>query len=260
MKSYNHAFYQEQMAGSVRSARAVVPLVLDLVPAHSVCDVGCGAGTWLSVFMNRGISDALGLDGDYVPAEYLHIPRAAFKPSDLRQPINIERTFDLAVSLEVAEHLPAEHADAFVGSLTRLAPVVLFSAAIPSQGGRDHINEQWPDYWERLFGAYGYRAVDVLRPRIWENDDVEWWYRQNIFLYVRETDLPKYPQLLIAASEPQLPRRLVHPIMFDRLRTRPNRIVGVANTVMRNVKAFFHHGRHRDQERETAHYVPIKGM
>jgi hypothetical protein len=61
------------------------------------------------------------------------------------------RTFDLAICLEVAEHLPPEAAEGFIDSLTRLAPVVLFSAAITFQVGNQHLNGQWPDYWATLF-------------------------------------------------------------------------------------------------------------
>jgi hypothetical protein len=239
ISGYNHAFYQEQMDGSVRSAAAVVPLVLALLPVRSVCDVGCGAGTWLSVFMKHGIADVLGMDGDYVPAEYLRIPRSAFRPTDLCRPIVVGRTFDLAVSLEVGEHLPEASAEGFVRGITRLAPVVLFSAAIPNQGGQDHINEQWPDYWERLFLAQDYRVIDVLRGAVWENDDVEWWYRQNILLYVRERELANYPALQTAAAEKQPPRRLVHPLMLEVAVKRPSRVVGMANTIVRTVKSTF---------------------
>jgi hypothetical protein len=241
MRSYDKAFYEDQMTGSARSARAVVPLVLALVPAHSVCDVGCGVGTWLSAFMKEGVDDALGLDGDYVPAEYLHVPRSAFRSSDLRRPIELERVFDLTVSLEVAEHLPDAYAETFVKSLTRLAPVILFSAAVPHQGGHDHVNEQWPDYWERLFRKENYHAVDALRPRIWENTDIEWWYCQNMFIYVREGELAKYPALAAAAAEPQMPRRVVHPIMFERMLRRPSRLAGMATAAVRSMRVGLAH-------------------
>lgn len=235
---YDRAFYQEQMAGSVRSAERLVPLVSGFItPLHSVCDVGCGAGTWLSVFMKHGASDVLGLDGDYVPREYLQIPPSSFKTCDLRQTINLGRTFDLALSLEVAEHLPIPHAERFVRDLTRLAPVVLFSAAIPNQGGTDHINEQWPDYWESLFHGAGYVPVDALRPRIWEDDRVEWWYRQNIFLYVRETEFTKYPALRAAAAETRMPRRVVHPVQFETAIYKPTRAAGIVSSLMRRVRA-----------------------
>jgi cyclopropane fatty-acyl-phospholipid synthase-like methyltransferase len=60
------------------------------------------------------------VDGAYVDRTLLEIPSERFQPADLRQPIRVGRQFDLVVSLEVAEHLPAECAAAFVQSLTAL--------------------------------------------------------------------------------------------------------------------------------------------
>src|SRR5262249_37804156 len=181
---YTADFFAAHRDGAHRSARAVVPLVLGLVPARSVIDVGCGQGTWLAVFAAHGATDVTGVDGDYVDRDRLEIPPDRFRGQDLSRPLAAGRTFDLAVSLEVAEHLPESAAEGFVESLTRLAPVVLFSAAAPYQGGQNHVNEQWPAYWAEHFAAHGYRPVDCLRRRIWTNPDVERWCAQNTFLYV----------------------------------------------------------------------------
>src|SRR4051794_6556440 len=129
MEIYDREFFERHQAGARRSARVIVPRVLGLVAARSVIDVGCGQGTWLSVFAECGAPDVFGIDGDYVDARRFEIPAERFEPRDLSRPFELLRTFDLAVSLEVAEHLPAAAADDFVASLTRLAPVVLFSAA-----------------------------------------------------------------------------------------------------------------------------------
>jgi SAM-dependent methyltransferase len=232
MATYDRGFYDDQMGGSYRSASVIVPMVLEHVPASSVCDIGCGAGTWLCVFLKNGVREVVGVDGAYVPPDYLRIPQASFRAADLRNAFDLGRTFDLAVSLEVAEHLPAIRAENFVATLTRLAPVVLFSAAIPNQGGTDHVNEQWPDYWERLFAARGYVAIDAIRPAVWENDDVEWWYRQNTLLYVDGERLASYPRLQAICSGPQWPRRIVHPVQFEKVRRR-NRLAGTMTSILR---------------------------
>ncbi|MCI0704193.1 MAG: class I SAM-dependent methyltransferase [Planctomycetia bacterium] len=182
---YTSDYYAALRDGVRRSARVVVPLVLGFVPARSVIDVGCGEGTWLSVFREHGVKDVLGVDGDYINRDRLEIASDRFRPRDLSRPFELERTFDLAVSLEVAEHLPEGSADDFVASLARLAPVAFFSAAAPYQGGEQHVNEQWPAYWAERFARHGFLPVDCLRRRIWANPDVEWWYAQNAFLYVR---------------------------------------------------------------------------
>jgi hypothetical protein len=156
---------------------------MSVFPVNSVVDVGCGVGAWLRAFSRNGVRDYLGIDGDHVPLGLLSIPADRFRTADLRNLSTIGRRFDLACSLEVAEHLPADCARKFVELLTTAAPVVLFSAAIPYQGGTEHINEQWQIYWHALFAKRGYVAVDFIRPLIYANADVDWWYRQNILVY-----------------------------------------------------------------------------
>jgi SAM-dependent methyltransferase len=195
MQPYTSDYYSNLREGAQRSARVVVPLVLRLAEPRSVIDVGCAQGVWLSVFREHGIEDFLGVDGDYIERGRLEIPVERFRAHDLTQPLRMERTFDLAVSLEVAEHLPPESAETFIESLTRLAPIVLFSAAAPYQGGECHVNEQWPAYWAEHFGRGGYLPIDCLRRRIWGNPDVEWWYAQNKFLYAERGYLESHPLL-----------------------------------------------------------------
>jgi hypothetical protein len=118
----------------------------------------------------------------------------------------------------VAEHLPEASAASFIESLTRLAPVVLFSAAIPKQMGEHHVNEQWPSWWIERFSRVGYTAVDVIRPRIWEDDQVEWWYAQNTLLMVRGDVLAASASLQRACAAAVGPPDLVHPRAYlDRL-------------------------------------------
>ena len=185
-----------------------MPLVLQQTAARSVVDVGCGVGTWLAACVDLGITDYHGIDG-HCAAEVLQIPREHFRVADLRAPLTFSRRFDLAVSVEVAEHLPPHAAGAFVGQLASAAPVVVFSAAIPGQGGTGHLHERWQSYWAGLFAQWDYFPMDTLRPLIWNRDDVEFWYRQNILLYMHRNRLP---QSYVAPS----PVDLVHPVLFSR--------------------------------------------
>jgi SAM-dependent methyltransferase len=181
--TYGTSFYEAIAADSQQSAEVVVPLVNDLVKPLSVLDVGCGTGEWLKVWSNLGITDFLGVDGSYVDRALLSIPPDHFRGADLANGLDLGRRFDLVTSLEVAEHLPPESADRFVATLTAHSDVVLFSAAIPGQGGNEHVNERWPRYWIERFSSRGYEALDVLRPSLWGDDRVAFWYRQNALLF-----------------------------------------------------------------------------
>lgn len=161
-----------------------MPLVVELLSPQSVLDVGCGVGAWLAEFARHDVTDICGIDGDYVTRSQLEVPESAFVAHDLSTPLALSRRFDLAVCLEVAEHLTDPAGRVLVKCLGRAASAVLFSAAIPSQGGTGHINERWQSYWADLFRNEGLVAVDCLRPVLWNNDQVEYWYRQNVLLYV----------------------------------------------------------------------------
>ena len=162
--------------------------------------------------MQSGIDEAVGIDGEWVPRQYLCIPEQCFQVADLTKPLILNRKFDLVVSLEVAEHLPLIHAQTFVESLISLGPVILFSAAIPKQGGPGHVNEQWTEYWINLFSQYNYEPIDVLRRQIWDNKDVCWWFRQNIMIFASSEFVQSNQQFLDAKKQTNLAQlSLVHP-------------------------------------------------
>jgi hypothetical protein len=195
MKAYTRYYRRDRAAtieaqrGARRSAMEILPIVLELLPVRSMVDVGSGVGTWLSVAQELGIEDVLGVDGSYVSPDLLMIPVANFHPHDLTTPLVLPRRFDVALSLEVAEHLPEAASPTYVASLTSLASVVLFSAAIPFQPGDHHVNCQWPDYWAALFRQHGFHPVDCIRKRVWSNPRVETWYRQNTILFANDEAL-----------------------------------------------------------------------
>jgi hypothetical protein len=176
--TYDAVFFGWQEKGSASSAAAVAPLISALVKPETVIDIGCGLGTWAAQW-----PDATGVDGDWVLRNRLCIPRENFIAHDLTQPLAIDQHFDLAVCVEVAEHLPATAARQLVATCCQLASVVVFSAAVPGQGGVGHLNEQWPSYWAKLFKKHGYAPYDLLRDAIWWDQRVEWWYRQNLLIF-----------------------------------------------------------------------------
>ncbi len=194
-KIYKKDFWDQQIKGSFESANEIVPIVINLVNPKSVIDVGCGTGTWADVFKKKGVKKVTGIDGNYVDRKKLYLKEEEFIPKDLTKPLKLKEKFDLAISLEVAEHLPEKSAEIFIDSLTGLSDIILFSAAIPYQRGTNHINEQFPEYWIDKFKKRNYLVIDCIRKKIWNNPKVYFFYSQNILLFIKKECLRKNAKL-----------------------------------------------------------------
>ncbi len=171
-----------------KSAEKVLPLLLNFISLESVLDVGCGSGDWLQVLKKCGIVDLTGIDSFInIPSSTVNLEKNyCYENVDLSKPFDLGRKFDLIISLEVAEHLPDLSSDSFVNSLVKHGDLILFSAAIKGQGGFQHINEQPIQYWINKFKQHDYVFVDFFRNKIWEDNDIKWWYRQNMFLICKK--------------------------------------------------------------------------
>jgi SAM-dependent methyltransferase len=204
---------------NMKAPNIIIPLVLTYLPktAKSVVDFGCGIGTWLKACKENGFDELVGLDGEWCNTDLLfkYINKEQFKYTDLEKPIELEKTYDLVISLEVAEHLSEESADVFVKSLVRAGNIILFSAAFPGQGGDHHLNEQYPSYWKEKFEQYGYIFYDIIRPSIWNNSTIDLWYRNNIFLVARnDIEIPFDHNNIAAIID------IIHPEYFSLQATR----------------------------------------
>lgn len=219
---YPSDFYQNRRVHTAHAARRILAALPPALPRRSVADIGCGTGTWLAAALADGAETAFGIEGAWVTPAMLDDTRIAFTAHDLEQPFSGPHV-DLALSLEVAEHLTPGRAAGFVADLVALAPAILFSAAIPGQGGVGHLNEQWQSWWANCFAARGYRAYDVVRPLIWTDDAIPAWYRQNAVLYL---DDPTAAALSLTPTEPALLDR-VHPAFW----ARANRELAYANAL-----------------------------
>ena len=204
---YSDKFYKGHHSDSaITSARKIVSVFKEYLTFESVIDIGCGVGQNLMACYESGAKAIRGVDGSWVNQDLLMIPKECFTQYDLSQP-NIkaaipEQHFDLTISSEVAEHIDRQDTEIFMDNLTSFSDVILFSAAIPGQGGTHHVNEQWPSYWIKKFAARGYVPVDCIRPLIWHDDSIRTDYRQNLMFFVKKDALDKYPSLKREAGRP----------------------------------------------------------
>jgi hypothetical protein len=215
--AYGVTFFAGIEEGSRRSAAAVVPLLIELFSPRSAVDIGGGGGLWAAACLAGGVEDVVAIDGPWVPKAARVVTPGRFLEHDLSAPLVLDRTFDLALCLEAAEHLPASAAAGLVRLLTEAAPVVAFSAAPPGQGGDGHINEQPASYWARLFADRDYICFSDIRGRIWNDPAVEPWYRQNLLCFVRRSELARRGARLTASihhSDPLLD--IAHPAFLAR--------------------------------------------
>ena len=186
---YDREFFDIVTGTGAESARSVVPAVVEWLRPATVIDVGCGEGAWAAEFAAAGCA-VTGVDGGHVERSRLRIPADRFHAHDLERPLAglfPGTRFDLAVCLEVAEHLAPARGPRLVDDLAALSDRILFSAAVVGQGGFGHVNERPHEYWVELFEDRRYAATAVLRRRFAGDPAVASWYRSNMLLFVRVT-------------------------------------------------------------------------
>ncbi|MFT5760223.1 MAG: ribosomal protein RSM22 (predicted rRNA methylase) [Alteromonadaceae bacterium] len=210
---YGNMFYEDQVTGSLSSATEVLQVVFDIYRPKSLLDVGCGRGAWLLAAEKLGVDELHGIDGPWVKTTDLLSNKINFLSENLETKIPISQRYDMAMSVEVAEHLSESSAQSLVSSLCAAADIVIFGAAVKAQGGENHINEQRQSYWANHFMTNNYCCLDIIRPKVWLNGSVDIWYRQNTLVYINNsrTDLIE----LFSNAECGGMLDLIHPVMFE---------------------------------------------
>ena len=204
-------YIHEESVHNAQSPGQIVPVLINLFSPKSVLDVGCGIGTFLAAFKAAGVADLMGIDGPWVNKELLfsNIHSDEFIEQDLSKPWNLQQKYDLVLSLEVAEHIEPEYADVFVRNLVAAGDVLIFSAAVPNQGGQNHLNEQWLFYWKEKFLKHDYVIHDVLKPFFWNNPRIFFWYKQNMVVVTHKDYVFKNPLPYNTLED------VIHKEMFD---------------------------------------------
>ena len=219
MSVYQSNYYRNRNNWTAPSVKAIMQIILPIYKPNSILDLGCGSGSWLhTISKEYKIPEFLGVDGHWIEKKELLIPQTNFKAHNLQDVYTPDRKFDMAISMEVAEHLDEGFAENFVTSLTNSSDFILFSAAIPNQGGTNHVNEKKQSYWKYIFFKRGYECIDLIRPRIWDLEGVRTDYKQNTLIYIKKVLLedPSSPLSKFMYLENKKNIDIVHPELFER--------------------------------------------
>ena len=245
MKNYkykNYFFINEDKV-ALKAATEIVPYLLENINLDSVVDVGCGTAAWLYVFKKNGIKNILGLDS-HKNLSCLRISREEFLNQNLEKPIIAGKFYDLAISLEVAEHINPKQSIRFISDLCNLSEIILFSSATPGQGGENHINEKSLDYWRVLFREKGFYPYDVIRDKFLSKKNIAPWYRYNTILYVSGKGKFRLSRLFLEKIVPDEESFNSYETFFWRLRrfilrNLPRYLVNVLSKINTIISNFF---------------------
>ncbi|MBX7065764.1 MAG: class I SAM-dependent methyltransferase [Parachlamydiales bacterium] len=121
--------------------------------ADSVVDLGCGLGDYVKALLASGIP-CDGYDGD--PDTYF-LSNGVAQVCDLTQDLDLGRSYDWVLSLEVGEHIPAEYERVFIENLIKHARKgIVLSWAVKGQDGWGHVNTQDNEYIKNVLFLYGF--------------------------------------------------------------------------------------------------------
>lgn len=211
---YDKKYFKKHETGSYDSAIIILKYIQSFFQFTSIIDYGCGIGTWCKAANDLGVDDILGIDQHIYENDYMLISEKNYKQFDLRTPFEQEQEFDMAISVEVAEHIDIEYSKIFVDNICHHNKTIIFSAALPGQGGRGHINEQPCSYWINLFRQNNYEVIDCIRPYCWDNENVEVWYKNNCMLFIEKN---LYQDLVVQVPKHFFPTDIIHPQMLTRI-------------------------------------------
>jgi hypothetical protein len=187
LSKYTSNFYESVADRADVASEAIFSIFFRAIKVASIKDIGCGNGIWLRQTLEIGsVKNRIGYD---LPSALESA--APFSNKDIVfNEINLESknydfmSTDLALCLEVAEHVSSESAVRLIESICRSSKYVIFSAATPGQGGYNHINERSFNYWVSLFEANGFVGFDVFREKIQQDHRIPFFYRNNVFLFI----------------------------------------------------------------------------
>lgn len=185
---YKTQYYAKRIEDPWRSEANQIGIVLmNYFEPESVIDFGCAVGAHLEPFHKNNIA-VQGVEGNKKGIEYAVIPKKYISHHDLRKPFDSNRKYDLAISIEVAEHIPQQFDDVYVNSICASASNIVITAAPPGQGGTHHVNEQPNEYWIDKFERRGFSYRENANKELAAQFEVSnsTWVEENLLIFKEE--------------------------------------------------------------------------
>lgn len=205
-KRYSADFYSNMRSVSASSYAFLANWIFNYCSPKSAIDWGAGSGELLMDLHTNHQVQVKALEGDWVREIPTNLPKLHYEFRDLRFPLKLEEKFDIAICLEVAEHLEDEFAQTLIDGICSSSDLVFFSAAVPYQGGTNHVNEKWPIYWAKRFHKAGFVLSYDPREELWDNPEIADYYKQNLLIFERSK----------SNRDMIIPRSLIHPSLWER--------------------------------------------
>lgn len=188
-RKIDNAFYARDIrTDRQHTYKSIVDCCMNLFPAtRSVIDFGCGSAWMLYYFMRDYSCEIKGIEPNELAKVYMSAEvRDFIDIQDLRDPLRLWKKFDLALCLEVVEHIIDSYSDTVISNITKGAPILVFSAASPGQGGSEHVNERFFEYWmeKLLLANFEFCPVLTLAAKNFLKEArIKSWYANNISIF-----------------------------------------------------------------------------
>jgi hypothetical protein len=188
-KAYPPKFFTKREHWKKKVYKIMAEDIDKMFNPNSVIDIGCGSG-FIMKYINADKKQ--GIEGTANVYKVLRVDKNMVDIRDLRNIIHQDYPlYDIAVSIEVAEHIEPQFANTFVENLCNLSHTIILTAAPPNQGGNHHVNCQPKEYWKEKFKKFNFqysKQTDSLRNKWKSHIPQKYAYLYNNLMVFKKGD------------------------------------------------------------------------